>query len=458
MTEDPDHPPDPGAALRARFRDRERGVPTGRWSRLWRTSRAAAGLGRAVLGGSWRDRDGGLDPADLDAIATLAERLAELKGVGMKIGQILGYIDPTLPPELRALLSVLHTQAPASPWATVEATLRVELGPRADALLAGLDPTPVAVASIGQVHRGRLPDGREVAVKIQHPGITDALRGDFGNAAIGAAIARLLPGGRGVRGLIDEARAAMLDECDYGLEAARQRRFARWYAAHPVLAIPEVIDAWCTPRVLTTTWMPGRGLADVVAARPSQTVRDRIGGALFELFVGTLYRYATFHADPHPGNFAVLADGRVVIYDFGCVRSFEPALVRALARLLAAVRAGDAVTIAAGVAALGGRPPTRPRDRARLHALLRGFFAPLLEPGRHAIAPGAALAGADLVRDKRALLGLELPGHLLFLLRLRFGLYAVLAELGAVIDWAALESRWAAATGTGTLAIGSAPT
>ncbi len=429
---------DEETALRARFRDEEVAVPTGRFGRLWRTGRSAAGVARAVLGNRARDR-----PADLATIATLTSRLGELKGIAMKVGQILGYIDPSLPPELRELLSVLQTQAPASPWSAVEDVVREAFGARADALLGGLVRTPIAVASIGQVHRGRLPDGTEVAVKIRHPGIETALRADFANAATGALLARAFPGGAGVRGMIDEARTAMLEECDLSLEAARQQRFADWYRDHPTLLVPVPIAAWCAPAVLTAPWLAGRSLDDFLAGDPPQDARDRVGLALFDLFVGTLYRHGMFHADPHPGNFAIRDDGRVVIYDFGCVRGFEPAVVLALADLVDAVRADDGAMIDDALRALGAIPPTRPRAREHVRGLLRGFFAPLLERGPHPVGAGAALAG-DVVRDKRAIMKLALPGTLLFLLRLRFGLYAVLARLGAVADWGELESRWAA--------------
>ncbi len=431
------------AAVLARFRDDDVAVPTGRLARLWRTGRSAAGVASAVLGGKLRGRGDGLAAADRDAIAALTTRLGELKGISMKIGQMLGYIDPSLPAELRELLSLLQTQAPASPWEVVEATVREDFGARADELLAGLDRAPVAVASIGQVHHGVLADGREVAVKIRHPGIERALRADFGNAAIGAVFARVFPGGSSVRGMIEEARAAMLEECDFAREAVNQREVASWYAAHPVLVIPMPLPDWCTPGVLTTPWLPGRSLDQFLASPPSQAERDRVGVALFELFVATLYRHGAFHADPHPGNFAVRDDGRVVIYDFGCVRRFEPRVVAVLAELVRAVRADDAAAIDEALHRLGAVPPTRPRAREHLRTLLRGFFAPLLVPGEHAIDPGAALAAGDVMRDKRALLGLSLPGSLLFLLRLRFGLYAVLARLGARADWAALETRWA---------------
>lgn len=388
-------------------------------------------MARAVVGA----RD-----TDLESILEMTTRLGELRGVAMKIGQIVGYIDPSLPPELRRTLSMLQSQAPASPWSAVEQTLREELGLRADPLLARLDRTPIAVASIGQVHHARLADGTELAVKIQHPGVADALRTDFSTATTGALFARLVPGGSSVRGLIDEARTAMLEECDFTLEATRQRAFARYFADHPTLLVPRVADA--TPRVLMTEWVPGRSLEAFLATNPRQAERDCIGAALFELFVGTLYRHGELHADPHPGNFAIADDGRVVIYDFGCVRRFAPTVVAGLRDLRAAVRVDDVDAMASALESIGGTAPSKPAARDHMRTLLRGFFAPLLVDGPHVIDGSASLGASDVLADKRALLGLALPGSLLFLLRLRFGLYAVLARLGAIADWAALESSY----------------
>lgn len=442
------------ARERARLLDTERAIPTSRLSRLLRTGRSAGALAAATLGNRLRGKGGGLAAADVDDIARLVERLGELKGVAMKVGQILGYIDPTLPPELRGLLSLLHTASPASPFSAVEATLRDAFGERAAELIAGIEREPVAVASIGQVHRGRV-GGRRVAVKVRHPGIEEALRSDFAAASIGPVFARLLAPGSGtsVADSIEEARAAMLEECDFALEARRQSMFRAWFEEHPTIRIPAVEDAWCAGPVLTTRWAPGLSLDAWLARDPPQAARDRIGAALFELYFSTLYRRGAFHADPHPGNYAFGEDGRLIVYDFGCVRSFDAPTVRTFARLVSAVRSDDLDAMVESFAALGASPPADAEGRAALRALLRGFFAPLVRPGAHRVEPGAGLAARDLMSDKKRLMRLALPGKLLFLFRIRFGLYAVLARIGAEVDWAAMESGWASSA----LGVDSAP-
>jgi len=166
--------------------------------------------------------------------------------------------------------------------------------------------------------------------------------------------------------------------------------------------------------------------------------------ALFSFYIGTLYRHGLFHGDPHPGNYAFREDGRVVVYDFGCVRSFEPATVLAFSALVDAVRADEVGRVREALVALGAQPPGDAESVAKLRTLLRGFFAPLLERGPRPVHPGSGFEAQQVLRDKRFLAKLALPGRFLFLFRLRFGLYAVLARLGAVADWGALESGWAA--------------
>jgi predicted unusual protein kinase regulating ubiquinone biosynthesis (AarF/ABC1/UbiB family) len=429
---------DAEASLRARMLAQESVVPTSSLRRLWRTGSSAVGLARQLV----RGRDG--EAIDLAAISEIVGGLGGLKGVAMKVGQMLGHVDPGVPEELRGMLSLLQTSAPATAFEAVAAEVRASLGARAEALLAGMERAPVAVASIGQVHRARLPDGTEVAVKVRHPGIEAAIAADFRSAGVGKLFAAVT-GAAAIREVIDEAREAFLAECDFRREATNQQAFARLFHDDPVIVVPAVLEAWCSDRVLVTRWIPGRSLAQFLAGAPAQHERDAAGAALFRFWVRTLYREGLFHADPHPGNFAFCDRGKLVIYDFGCVRRFEAPLRRAFARLAAATRDDDPAAIADAITAAGGRVPKDPDGRAHTRALLRGFFAPLLTPGPRRITIDEGMHARELLRDKRALLGLQLPGRMLFLFRLRFGLYAVLAQLGAEVDWAGLEDSWARA-------------
>ncbi len=426
---------------RSRLRDAllaaESTVPTSTLGRLWRGGKSAIGVGAALA----RARRGeALEPGDL---AALVGEFGELKGVAMKAGQMLGYLDASLPEELRSALALLQTAAPRSSAAEVAAVIRGALGERGEALLAGMEAEPVAVASIGQVHRARLPDGAVVAVKVRHPGIEAAIRADFRAASVGGTLGALIGGGA-VPGMIEEARQTFLEECDFVLEAERQRRFAAFFAGDPEIVVPEVVGEWSGAGVLVSRWNAGQGFEEYLAGAPPQAERDRLGAAIFRFWVRSLHQAGLFHADPHPGNFAIAADGRLIVYDYGCVRELEPALRRGFAGLAAATRADDVEAMAAAITTLGGQPPTSRRGRDDLRRLLRGFFGPLCTPGPRAIAPDEGFEARGVLHDKRTVLALRLPPRLLFLFRLRFGLYAVLARLGARVDWARLEGAWAA--------------
>lgn len=399
-------------------------------------AKVAATIGRA------RGK-GRLAALDVAALQELVAHLGRLKGLPMKMGQLLGFLELELPDELRELFAVLQTQSQPTAFAEVERIVREDLGTAADELLAGMDRQPVSVASIGQVHRATL-GGRAAAVKVLHPQVAQSIRSDLSGAVVATALARrLLPGiGASAREFVAEASERLLEECDYQLEAERQRLFHGLLAAHPDLVVPEVLDRWCGPRVLASAWEDGQTF-ERFAGSATQPERDRAGRALFEAYVGTLYRRGAFHADPHPGNYRFRRGGAVVLFDFGCVRVFGPQEVSALVALASAVRAGDEEAMRAALQGLGAEPGRDGKAFARVRALLEGFFAPMLRPGAHAIDSTLAPDLRRVAGDKLALARVRLPGKLLFLMRLRFGLYAVLARLGAECDWGALEAAWA---------------
>jgi predicted unusual protein kinase regulating ubiquinone biosynthesis (AarF/ABC1/UbiB family) len=413
-------------------------IPTSSLGRLRRTATTALRAGADQLLG----RLGGADGFDPKAIERIVLSLGELKGIAMKLGQILSYVDvPLLTPEARELLAVLQRSAQGMPFQVVEATLRAELGARAQTLLATLEREPYAAASIGQVHRARLPDGTPVAVKVLHSGVEAAIRADFRSAQMGKALARLIAPGAEVAEVIAEARERFLEECDYALERARQQRFAEIYRAHPSIAIPEVYEAWCSPRVLTTRWREGLRLEEF-ARVADQPARDRAGEALYEFYVGTLYRHGLFNADPHPGNLLFRRDGSMTILDHGCVREFDRATVHGIAALSTAVREDSHAGIMRALQSLEARPPQDDASFGATRGLLRGFFQPTLEGGARPMRGDVTVEARELLAKKRAALRIRLPGRLLFLFRIRFGLYSVLSRVGAILDWRALEERY----------------
>jgi predicted unusual protein kinase regulating ubiquinone biosynthesis (AarF/ABC1/UbiB family) len=408
-------------------------------ARLQKTAAVAARVGLGALAGGLRGNGfGSLSP---QAVAKMVESFGELKGVAMKVGQTMSYVDATLSPESRRLLSVLQVMSQPSDFSRIRRTIEEDLGVRGRGLLARLEREPVASASIGQVHRSILDDGTSVAVKVRHPGIEEAIRSDFKGAALGIFFAHLAAPGLAVEEMLVEAETRFLEECDYALEASRQERFREIVAASPSVSVPVVHRVVCGPRVLTSTWHDGLGLDAFVAAAPFAAERVRACRGLFEFYVGTLYRHGLFNADPHPGNLLFNGDGRVTILDHGCVRAFEPAQVNALLQLSRAVRSDNGRAMQDALAALGMAEPGEDFDVTR--TLVRGLFAPMFLPGQHRIEPEQAMSMRQVAKLRRGLLRVRLPGRLLFLFRARVGLYAVLANIKAKLDWIELEEELA---------------
>lgn len=415
-------------------------IPTSSWGRLRRT--VAAGLKGGRM--AWRHGSGNGRPVDLDALTALVSSIGQLKGIAMKAGQFLGYLDLPLSEEMQAAFASLQTHSPPMPFADVARVIRAELGERATSLLAGTEQLPVAAASIGQVHRARLDSGRlEVAVKVQYPGIEQALVADFRSAAVGKTFAGLFAPGADIETVLTEIRSALLEECDYEREAGFQQRFAAIYAGHPVIAVPTVHRAYTSRRVITTTWAEGLRFDDLLASDPPQANRDRVGVALFEFYVGTLFRHGLYNWDPHPGNYVFRRDGGLSMLDYGSTREFSLSFVRKLATLSLAVHADERDALHVALVDLGMVREGKPYDFEAIRALLRSFFGPMLKDEVVAIERGQALPLRQVLDSKRKLLEFQFPGELLFTFRIRFGLLSVLARLGARANWYRLERAFA---------------
>src|SRR5215470_20010595 len=246
--------------------------------------------------------------------------LGELKGGAMKLGQALSIFEAAMPPELaepyRATLTKLQESAPPLPAGSVHRVLAADLGEDWRSQFISFDDRPAAAASIGQVHRAVWKDGTRVAVKIQYPGAGKALISDFNQLSrIGRLFSVLMPG-LDVKPLLSELRERISEELDYRMEAASQQAFADAYADDPDFAVPNVLLA--TDRVLVSEWMDGTPLSAIIASG-SKEDRDRAGILLVRFLFSGPARAGLLHADPHPGNFRLLADGRLGVLDFGAV-------------------------------------------------------------------------------------------------------------------------------------------
>src|SRR5215210_6371497 len=272
-----------------------------------------------------------LDKRHLETAERMVDALGQLKGAAMKIGQLASFIDTDfLPPEYRELyqdkLSQLRTSAPPMPWKKVKGVLDAEWDAPVEELFEHFDEDAAAAASIGQVHRAILPDGRRVAVKIQYPGVAEAIRADMQNAGMIMRLAKALAPGLDAKAAAEELKERVLEELDYEYEAQNQRTFARAYRGHPFIYVPDVITRLSRTRVLVTEWVDGAGFEEVRAL--PQEERDRFGEIVFRFCFGSIYHLQHFNADAHPGNYLLLEDGRVAFLDFGMTKRLDIEQIR----------------------------------------------------------------------------------------------------------------------------------
>jgi ABC1 atypical kinase-like domain len=306
--------------------------------------------------------------------------LGELKGGAMKFGQALSIFEAALPPEIagpyRATLTRLQEAAPPLPASAVHRVLAGDLGPDWRRQFREFDDSPAAAASIGQVHRAVWQDGRKVAVKIQYPGAGRALLSDFTQLSRVARLFAVLMPGLEVKPLLDELRARVAEELDYQLEAASQDAFAQAYAGDPDICVPAVVAG--TGHVLVTEWMDGTPLSRIIG-EGSQEERNRAGLLFVRFLFSGPARAGLLHADPHPGNFRMLADGRLGVLDFGAVDRLPGGIPPFIGRLLRIVHEGT--DLGQAERELREQGFLRPGIEVDPEALL-AFLAPMAEPSR----------------------------------------------------------------------------
>lgn len=417
-------------------------IPTSTLGRLGRTGATVLRSARMIASARKKrdlEQDAGLD---MEKVAKIVTSVGRLKGIAMKMGQIMSYIDLAIPEELREAFSVLQTHAQPMPWEKVEQIVQKELGDGAVHLLAEMEKEPIAAASIGQVHRSRLPGGQGVAVKVQYPEVAEAIETDFGPAAVGTRLASLIYPHARFDDFVKEARGRFLEECDYLHEAHSHGRFAKLYRQHPVLFVPEVIEEYCSKRVLTTQYVSGLKLEPFLAGNPGQEERNRLGEALFEFYIGSLFRYQIYNCDPHPGNYLFLGDGRVAMLDHGCTRQFAPSFVALLAKLTRAVAQDDRNLLHQRLVDLNIVREGKKYNFDLIRGFLRSFYGPMLDDLVMRVDLSSAMEMGEVIKKKQQLAQFALPGEFLFLFRIRFGLMSVIASLGAESNWFRLEKKY----------------
>ncbi len=251
----------------------------------------------------------------------VTRELGNMKGAMMKLGQMASYLDTGLPDNVKASLASLQSDAPPMSPELAAQQIVDNLGAPPEELFAEWDPRPIAAASIGQVHRAITTDGRAVAVKVQYPGVAEAVRSDLANAGwIFGGIATMFPGVDS-EPIVDEIRNRLGEELDYRQEAANQRMFAEYFRDHPYITVPGVVDEYCGDQVLTTDLAVGHRFADVITWDRHE--RNLAAETLFRFSFGAIYQLHSFNGDPHPGNYLFQPGGRITFLDFGLVKRFD---------------------------------------------------------------------------------------------------------------------------------------
>ena len=437
-------------------------LPTARLRRSARLLSLPAGAAALALEGAVR-RAAGQDPEQVRTrlrernAARTTRVLGDLKGGALKAGQLLSTVEAVLPqdPEAtwREALSTLQDRNAALPFADVEPVLRAELGADWRALFDSFEETATAAASIGQVHRAVWSDGRAVAVKVQYPGVREALVSDVRTLSLMSRAAALIARGLALPPLMAELRDRLSEELDYLHEARVQERFARAFDGDPDVRVPAVVRA--ASRVLVMEWLDGRPLS-AVARSGTQAERDR-AAALYQRFLVTgPARAGLLHTDPHPGNFLDLPDGRLGVLDFGSSLEMPGGMPATFGRLIAALLGDDPDEV---LRRLREERFVRPGVEVDVRKLV-DYMAPFTLPARHETFRFSRdwLRGEfGRVNDPRnpdfgVALKLDLPAEHLFTHRVWLGMVGVLCQLEAEVPVRPVLRQWLPGFAEGTAA------
>lgn len=359
--------------------------------------------------------------------ALLTGQLDELKGLAMKLGQIVSYMDVPLPASAQAQLAKLQTGVTGMPVAKTEAALADALGPSWRDRFDTFELEPIAAASIGQVHRATV-GGVPIALKLRYPEVARSVEKDLAPLRRIASLASVATSVDG-RAIVGELAARFAEECDYEREGRHQTFFRRAFEDDPDLSIPQVLESLSTTATLATTWAPGRPFA--AACEMSPAIRDRYARALVRFTYRSLLTLGTIQADPHPGNFLFDPSGRVVCLDFGCVRRLGPALTQHLRTMILALEHEDRAAFREATLEIGLAPKPRRFDFDYHFEMMAHLHRPLLSP-RFAFTPefvqrGLAFNGPTNPNARH----MAMPPAYVWIARLQWGLWSLLTRLHA---------------------------
>jgi predicted unusual protein kinase regulating ubiquinone biosynthesis (AarF/ABC1/UbiB family) len=385
----------------------------------------------------------------------LVEQLGQMRGAAMKVGQMISMVEfDGLPEderdELQRRLAALRDDVPPVPFARLEKLMRQEFGEPPHRIFSDFEQRAFAAASIGQVHRATTVDGDEVVVKIQYPGVAEAVETDLRNAVLLLPLVKRLAPGLDGKAMAAEMRERIGEELDYELEAQNQRRIERLMRGHPFIRVPRVYTSLSTRRVLVSEYIEGERFEAV--RRSAEPQRDRYGEIIFRFFFGLLYRDRIALGDPHPGNYLLCPDGRVCFLDFGLLRDVDAARIAAERAIALAVRDRDADGLKAALLAAGYLPVER-ADAVEADFALRLMRSALkwyAVPGERRFGPDQARRGRDREppgSEQRAAIRTQINQFTVppdsILLRRMHGIVAiVLEQLRASADWGSIAAEY----------------
>jgi len=385
----------------------------------------------------------------------LVDQLGRMRGAAMKVGQMLSMVEfDGLPDdqrdELQQKLATLRDSIPPVPFTRLEKLMRKELGAPLGTVFSHFDERAFAAASIGQVHRARTVDGDDVVVKVQYPGVAEAVETDLRNAMLLVPLVKRLAPGLDAKALGTEMRERIAEELDYELEAQNQRRIERLTRGHPFIYVPHVYTDLSTRRVLVSEYVEGERFE--VVRRADEPQRDRYGEIVFRFFFGLLYRDRIALGDPHPGNYLLRADGRVCFLDFGLLRDVDPARVAAEASIALAVRENDPARLKDALITAGYLPAARADsvDTEFAFRLMRRAIKWYAVPGHRRFSDGHHRRGRDRERpetDQRAAIKNQVnqftvPPESILIRRMHGVVAIVLYNLRAGADWGAIAAEY----------------
>jgi len=386
----------------------------------------------------------------LETAKQIVAALGTMKGAAMKLGQVMSFLDVGLVPEqhreeFQRELAKLRDAAPTVSFKQMRKVIEDDLEEPIDEAFASFDEEPIAAASIGQVYRATLHDGREVAVKVQYPGVASAVRADLQNLDMIMRLLKRMTPGLDVKAIAQEIKERIVEELDYELEAQNQRSLARIFAGHPFIVVPDVVTSLSRERVLVGEFVRGVGFEEL--KQRSQAERDRLGEIVFRFFLGCLYRHRQFSGDPHPGNFLLQDDGRVAFLDFGLFKRLDAKPVELELAAQRAVVERDAPALHRLLAESGFLPDPARVDPEHLFAFIDAAIWWYTTDETVQLAPEIATQVMLESSDPRSTHFREMrhqdmrPEHL-FGRRMEMLTLAVLSQLHASANWHRIAREW----------------